>query len=84
MEAEKETWTVAAAHFFFCVSVLVRGSRALLDHSRSTVANIICRHLCLAVSHGCNPGGVSEIWRLLKKAMGAGPDGDDGLEMSEL
>lgn len=38
------------------------------------------RHLCLPFSHGCNPGGVSEIWRLLKKAMGAGPDGDDGTE----
>lgn len=25
------------------------------------------RHMCLAFSHGCNPGGVSEIWRLLKR-----------------
>lgn len=39
------------------------------------------RHLCMPFSHGCNPGGVSEIWRLLKKAMGAGPDGDDGAEV---
>lgn len=54
--------------------------RALLDLSRSTEANIVCRHLCLAASHGCNPGGVSEIWRLLKKALGAGPDGEDGCE----
>lgn len=41
------------------------------------------RHLCLPFSHGCNSGGVSEIWRLLKKAMGAGPDGDDGAEETE-
>lgn len=43
------------------------------------------RHLCLPLSHGHNPGGVSEIWRLFKrKAMGAGPDGDDGFEMLDV
>lgn len=57
------------------------GSKARPDHQRSRVEISSPYCTCLAFSHGRVPGGVSEIGSLLKKAMGAGPDGDDGSEI---
>lgn len=35
------------------------------------------RHWCLPFSHDLNPGGVSEIWRLLKRLLAPRPRGGE-------
>lgn len=60
--------SVAAACFFFLFCGL-RSSRLAPELVWITTDSEwkYHRHLYLAFSHGCNPGGVSEIWRLLKR-----------------
>ena len=79
---------MTAAWFFLSFSLVCAASVWLQSSAGSQQnqkrGNNYHRHLCLPFSHGCNTGGVSEIWRLLKEAMGAEPDGDDeGFELWE-
>ncbi len=70
-------WQLLASSFLLSVCA----AAAWLQSSAGSHSEWKCHcHLRLQRSHGCNPGGVSEIWRLLKKGLGAGPDGDDGTE----
>lgn len=59
--------SVASVRFFFILRWFVQQPFQSSAGSRQSSGWKYPRHMCLAFSHGCNPGGVSEIWRLLKR-----------------